>query len=258
MKIKAGSNKIIYFEKVDSTNEEAEKLVYSRQLEEYTVIVTDFQLKGKGVGSNTWHSDPAMNILMSIVLHPWFLNPTDQFMINKVVSLAVVNCIAQFLPEKSIYIKWPNDIYVEDRKIAGILSKNIIMGHQFNSCIVGIGLNVNQITFDPDVPNPVSLAKLTGSAVDRELVLENLTDQIKTSYERLRTGNFGEIDQDYLSTLLNYNRSAIYESQGKRFEGIIRNVDPFGRLILETGGEIKKYDMKEITLIFNKICHENQ
>lgn len=253
MKIKAGSNKIIYFEKVDSTNEEAEKLLFSRLLEEYTVIVTDFQLKGKGVGRNTWQSDPAMNILMSIVLHPEFLNPADQFMINKVVSLAVCECIAQFLPEKSIYIKWPNDIYVEDRKIAGILSKNIIMGHQFSSCIVGIGLNVNQITFDPDVPNPVSLAQLTGSAVDRESVLGNLTDQIKTSYERLRSGNFGEIDQDYLSTLLNYNLSAIYESHGKRFEGIIRNVDPFGRLILETGGEIKKYDMKEITLISNKI-----
>ncbi|MBE0639261.1 MAG: biotin--[acetyl-CoA-carboxylase] ligase [Bacteroidales bacterium] len=249
MKFKAENHNLLYFEKVDSTNETAEKLLFAGDLKEYTIIFTDSQLKGKGVGRNSWQSEPGKNILMSIVLHPEFLNPADQFMINKVASLAVCRCLDKFIPEKRTEIKWPNDIYLESRKIAGILSKNIILGSLFSSCIVGIGLNVNQLNFNPELPNPVSMAQVTGKKISLELVLNELIHQIKAFYELLKKGEIKFIDQEYLFRMLNFNKKACYISKERTFEGIIRGVDQFGLLELESDGEMIKYDMKEIALI---------
>lgn len=249
MKLSPDDNKFLFFNVVDSTNEMAEKLLFTQKIEEFTVIFTDFQEKGRGVGLNIWQSEPAQNILMSIILQPDFLNPADQFLINKVVSLAVGKCLGKFLPTTEIKIKWPNDVYASNRKIAGILSKNIIMGDQFSSCIVGIGLNVNQMNFNPKLPNPVSMAQLAGSNFDREAVLNELINQIKAGYHVLRIGNIADIHQAYLSKLLNFSQPAVYKCRGQEFIGIIRDVDHFGHLVVESGGLTKKYDMKEIALI---------
>ncbi len=252
MKIKAEINKIIHFESIDSTNEVALRLLEERKVDEFTVIWTDFQSKGQGVGQNVWHSQPAENLLMSMLLHPDFLDPSDQFIINKFVSLAVCHCLAGFLPDCEIKIKWPNDIYADGRKIAGILSKNIVIGHKISSCIIGIGLNVNQTRFPPDLPNPISMIQVSGKVFDRVEVLNKLIGNQLDYYQRLKSGLVNEIDKEYLLMLLNFNRTAVYYSNGKTFDGIIRDVDPFGRLMIELEGEIRKFEMKEITFLIGK------
>jgi BirA family transcriptional regulator, biotin operon repressor / biotin---[acetyl-CoA-carboxylase] ligase len=252
MKIKAETCKTIHFITIDSTNEAALRLLSEKEIGEFSVIYADFQSKGQGVGKNLWHSQPAKNLLMSIVLFPEFLDPSDQFIINKLVSLAVCRCLSEFLPKREIKIKWPNDIYVDGRKIAGILSKNMIIGHRISSCIVGIGLNVNQAEFPQDLPNPVSMFQLSGKEFGRVEVLNQLTERIIENYQRVKEGMENEIDKEYLSMLLNFNRTAVYHSKGKTFDGIIRGVDAFGMLMLETEGEIRNFDMKEITLVTGK------
>jgi len=249
MKIIAETYKTIHIASIDSTNEEALRLLSEGGVDEFTVIFADFQLKGQGVGQNVWYSQPAKNLLMSMVLYPEFLDPSDQFIINKFISLAVCRCLSEFLPKSEVKIKWPNDIYVDGRKIAGILSKNMIIGHKISSCIVGIGLNVNQAEFPQDLPNPVSMFQFSGRAFNRLEVLNKLTERIIENYQRVKAGLEKEIDLEYLASLLNFNRTAIYHSQGKTFDGIIRGVDAFGMLMLETEGELRKFDMKEITLV---------
>lgn len=240
--------KILHFETTESTNQIAEEEVFRNRPKEFTIFCTDFQTKGKGVGSNTWQSNRAENLLLSIVLYPDFLGPADQFMINKVVSLGVCRCLGEFIPQSNFLVKWPNDIWVDSGKIAGILSRNLILGNQFDTCIVGIGLNVNQNVFNPDLPNPVSMAQIAGHPFDRNQVLDSLIQHIALYYNLLKISNLKMIDQQYLERLLHFNSIATFIADGCQFEGIIRGVDQFGLLLVERDKRILKYDLKEITL----------
>lgn len=244
--------KILHFETTESTNQIAEEEVFRNRPAEFTVFYTDFQTKGKGVGSNTWYSNRAENLLLSIVLYPDFLNPADQFLINKIVSLGVCQCLSEFIPQRNCFIKWPNDIWIDFGKIAGILSRNTIMGNQFETCIVGIGLNVNQINFSPDLPNPVSMAQIAGHPFDRDQVLHSLIQRIAYYYNLLKINDLKEIDQQYLEKLLYFNSKATFIADGNEFEGIIRGLDQFGLLLVEKDQRINKYDLKEITLKINQ------
>ena len=240
--------KILHFETIESTNQIAEEEVFRNNPKEFTVFSADFQTKGKGVGTNTWQSNRAENLLVSIVLHPDFLDPADQFLINKAASLGVCRCLEEFIPQGRFFIKWPNDIWFDSKKIAGILSRNTIMGNHFETCIVGIGLNVNQIVFSAELPNPVSMEQIAGHSFDRNQVLEKLILSLGYYYNMLKINDMKEIDKQYLDKLLNYNRKAKFIAEGRQFEGIIRGVDQFGLLLVEEEGSIKKYDLKEITL----------
>ncbi len=249
MNSRALQTKLQRHHKLDSTNLEAERILSDQQPAEGTVILSDFQEEGHGLGRNTWNSQPGKNILISIILYPHFLPPQHQFMLNKVTSLAVLKCVEAFVGDLPLRIKWPNDVYAGMGKIAGILIKNTISGLKLRHTIVGIGLNVNQVDFDADLPNPVSMAGLTGSDIDREAVLTVLLDHFSELYDQLRAGDHQAIDNAYLGALLNFNRPALYEEAGKRFNGIIRGVDEFGRLQVDTGSEMKFFDMKEIKFI---------
>jgi len=238
------------FDAINSTNEFAEKLLLNEKPCEGSVILAGYQKEGHGTGGNTWYSEAGKNLLASIILYPEFLPPASQFELNKVISLAVLYCVKGFLPNARVTIKWPNDIYVGYRKIAGILIKNSITGTKTENTIVGIGLNVNQNSFPSSLNNPISLSQVSGQTFDVLLVLQQLMEFLEILYQKLKLGEFGFISDQYLQNLLNMNRKSWYHKDNLAFEGIIKGVSQFGRLIMEVDNELVEYDFKEITFLF--------
>ncbi|NCA86075.1 MAG: biotin--[acetyl-CoA-carboxylase] ligase [Clostridia bacterium] len=244
------SNNIRHYPTIDSTNAAAEKWLAEEHPPEGSVVLADHQSRGKGVGTNTWQSKPGSNLLVSTILYPDFLPAQQQFMLNKVLSLAVHRCVARLLPRHEIYIKWPNDVYVGKKKIAGILTRNTITGTTLEATIAGVGLNVNQTSFSKEIPNPVSLKMADGKDHKLELVLQILLQAIEHFYGLLYAGNFDKIDEQYLRVLLNYRKSANYQSGQETFTGCITGVDDYGHLMMVVDKEIKTFDMKEIVFLF--------
>jgi BirA family biotin operon repressor/biotin-[acetyl-CoA-carboxylase] ligase len=154
-------SKLYFFENLPSTNSHAAHLLKNNDLPEGTIIYTNYQSAGQGQIGKRWESEDDKNLLISIVLFPSMINPDDQFYISMIVSLGICDFLRRYIPVCSI--KWPNDIYVNNDKIAGILIENSILGNQIENTIAGIGLNVNQDKFYSDAPNPVSLSSLSVS-----------------------------------------------------------------------------------------------
>ncbi len=242
---------IKHFSQLESTNTEAEHWISKSRPAEGSAVLADFQSCGQGLGQNTWESEQGLNLLVSFVLYPAILPADQQFTLNKVASLAVRACAQHFLPSGyEALIKWPNDIYAGYKKIAGILSRNTIAGQNIESTIIGVGLNVNQSRFSRALPNPVSLKMLSGNTFSIDEVLRQLAFYLQKFYTMLNDDNIEEIDKQYLSALLNYQREASYSASGLRFTGTILGVSKYGRLIMEIENEIKDFDLKEIRFIF--------
>lgn len=145
-----------------------------------TVVMAREQTAGRGQRGNSWEAAPGLNVTMSMVLRPEGLEPARQFLISQVVSLAMVEVLEPLLPSHTVTVKWPNDIYVGDRKICGILIENVLEGRRIDRCTVGLGLNVNQREFLSPAPNPVSLTQLTGLNYDVEALALSIAEHIDT------------------------------------------------------------------------------
>ena len=170
--------KITHFNNIDSTNSYLQNLLEKGEDVVDNVVVTDFQTSGKGQGKNVWQSEDGKNLLFSIALDMSFLKAEDQFLLTQIVSVAMINVLKKYLPEENLFIKWPNDIYFNNKKIAGILIKNEIKGIMLGTSIIGIGLNVNQTSFDESLPNPISMKMITGKDYDLEEILLAISCQL--------------------------------------------------------------------------------
>src|ERR1035437_6675835 len=147
----------IEIEKTDSTNSYLSKLLGEKTLFEGTVVITNRQEMGRGQRGTTWESEPNKNLTLSILLHPTFLRPDEQFQLNKAISLGVAGFVVGVLQvDVDVKIKWPNDIYIRNKKVAGILIENSVSGNNLQHSIIGIGINVNQEKFSAKLPNPTS------------------------------------------------------------------------------------------------------
>jgi BirA family biotin operon repressor/biotin-[acetyl-CoA-carboxylase] ligase len=240
--------KIVSLDSIDSTNNYFSKILKEQKYPEGSIITTSFQASGKGQGNNSWESEKGKNLLCSLVLFPKFLPIDKNFLLSKVVSLG----IAHYLETKTtnIKIKWPNDIYVNDKKIAGILIENIIKGSIISQCIVGIGLNFNQTHFTSDAPNPVSLKQLTGDSYSIKEELTKLRDCIQHFYKKLINGEYKEINKEYIKTLYRFNDFFYYKIDNKSFKAKITGVNEYGHLqIIDTNHITKEYEFKEIEFI---------
>ena len=230
----------------DSSNNYAANQLLTKRLTEGVVFIADSQIDGRGQASNRWESEPGKNLTVCILLYPEFLAISRQFELSKAISLGV----ADYLNEHTdnVCIKWPNDIYLGKRKVAGILIENSIRIDKISSSIVGIGLNINQIQFTSDAPNPVSLTRMTGEIYNLEESLSDLCLKIDSRYQQLRNAEFGQIDQDYTNSLYNLGIWSPYWDENGDFEGKLLGVDAIGRLLIEThSGRINKYQFKEVT-----------
>lgn len=228
--------KITHFKNIDSTNSYLQNLLDKGEDVADNVVVTDFQTSGKGQGKNVWQSEDGKNLLFSIALDMSFLKAENQFFLTQMISVAMINVLRNFLPEDSLFIKWPNDIYFNDRKIAGMLIKNEIKGMMLGTSIVGIGLNVNQISFDDNIPNPISMKMITGKDYDLDELLSAIVCQL-SDYSRLCVNSNDTfstlIIKTYTSRLYRYHQLALFEHEGSIKEMMIIGFDKYGRLILK-------------------------
>jgi len=201
---------IIRVKTVDSTNRLLKELTEAgmadsqKTLEEGTILIAEMQTAGRGQKGRSWEASPGQNITCSLLLYPNFLSLKQHFLLSEIVALGVKDALDSFTPHLSPFsIKWPNDIYYENRKIAGILIENSLMQEQITQSIVGIGLNVNQEVFTSDAPNPVSLKQLLGKSVCLDEVLEVMLRQIMHWYQQLKDGQFDAISTAYYDALYN-------------------------------------------------------
>jgi len=238
-------SKIERIDELGSSNNYAATQLLTKRLPEGIVFVANSQVDGRGQVSNRWESEPNKNLTFSILLYPEFLEIMMQFEISKAISLGVVDFLKELTDH--ISIKWPNDIYIGTKKAAGILIENSIRIDKISSCIVGIGLNINQQIFVSDAPNPISLTQETGLTYNLEESLSQLCQKIDARYHQLRNGDFRQIDNDYIGRLYQLGNWSHYSDENGDFEGKIIGVDQIGRLMIETrDGNIKKYHFKEV------------
>lgn len=244
-------NEIIRLTEVDSTNRFFMDWLNREKPTEGTLVISENQTAGKGMDGSVWESNPGQNLTFSFVLYPTFLAPEGQFYLNKTISLGLVDCVADLLPDRSdIRIKWPNDIYIGDHKLAGTLIQNGVKGSVFDFSVIGIGLNVNQVSFVGDASNPVSLKMASGKEFGLDSVFQKLIEKIEARYLLLRNGQRPFIDEDYLKYLYRYKEIATYFYKGSSITAKITGVNRYGQLILEIPGEkIIECDLKEIKFV---------
>ena len=243
--------KIELFDTLPSTNQYCE-LLNLEKTEEFTVIVARTQTDGIGQRGNHWEAEPGKNLTFSMVLKPTWLSVADQYQLTKAVSLGIADYLTPHISEgdKRVRIKWPNDIYVDDKKICGILISHRIAGGHIAASIVGIGLNVNQEVFPSWVPNPTSLKLLTGQEWALEEVLDGLLNNIANRYSELRNSPIGALDTPYLQLLLRKGEKALYGYQGNTIAATLLDVNRYGHLQLVTDkGEQLSCQLKEIQFL---------
>ena len=249
--------KLIEVESTDSTNNYAkglEKETDSRGVPRPIVVWAKEQTAGRGQRGNSWESEPGKNLTFSLVLYPQWLSAKHQFELSMLVSLGITAGLHKYLNTfEDLRIKWPNDIYYKDKKLAGILIENSIKENRIERSVVGVGLNVNQENFVSDAPNPISLREILGRELDLKEVLESVVSQI---LELLRI-YADDSEPDELEAVYNamlWRNDDEYHKwelpDGSIFEAELKRVDIDGKLYLEEkGGETKGYLFKEISAV---------
>lgn len=241
---------IIFVDQTGSTNNYATRLLKEKEVPEGTLVLTFRQTQGRGQASNSWESGDNQNLTFSMVLRPDFLPAPSQFLISQAVSLGLVHYLDNLV--QGVSVKWPNDILVHDRKLAGILIEHAVMGSRIAWSVAGIGLNINQTDFGEYIPRAVSLKMLTGREYDLHEVLDGLTDSILAWYDRLRTEPHGEILQEYYRRLFRMGEWWKYRADDQEFEARITGTDPFGRLLLEQRtGETGAWPFKGVEMVWD-------
>jgi BirA family biotin operon repressor/biotin-[acetyl-CoA-carboxylase] ligase len=237
--------RIIRLENAASTNSLLKESAEKEKLEEGTTLIVANQTAGRGQQGNSWESEAGKNLTFSMIFYPDFLPFKRYFLLSKVVALGVKNTLDEYI--SGIEIKWPNDIYYQEKKIAGILIENDITGYVITRSVVGIGLNVNQEKFSEEIPNPVSLKNILGKEVDIDSLLEKITENIISCYKELKNGNFETIASAYADALFRKSGFHTYADVQGVFKAKIDFVGDDGLINLTTEkGEKRSYAFKEV------------
>jgi len=238
---------VVYLTQCHSTNEELAQLVKMGHVKEGTLLYTGFQTKGKGQRGNIWVSEPNKNVLCSIFVKPEKVKLSDQVYLNLIVGLAVIRVLDKLFPNKK-YLKWPNDIYVGEDKIGGILVEVNVRNGLMDSAILGIGLNVNQSQFS--VPNATSILLKTNHFHDIDDVIEHVLCEIEKGYNVLMSGKKDELLFQYYQRLMWINELHEFKSFNESFLGKIKGIDEYGRLLIEMkNGVSKAFGIKEVEFV---------
>ena len=246
-KKKDTSVNIIRLEETDSTNN------YLRSYqpadgEKITVVTAEFQTAGRGQGSNTWESQKGKNLTFSILVHPVMVPLQRQFLLSMTGGIALKMALAKYTD--GITLKWPNDVYWNDRKLSGTLIETTLSGGHITNCIFGIGLNVNQTLFRSDAPNPVSLCQILGRTLALKPLLIQLLDAFGQQLHVMNTDAEQLVDA-YRKHLYRRTGFHAYRDCKGYFEAELVDVEPTGHLTLRDrkGGE-RRYAFKEVSYIF--------
>ena len=230
-----------YLPIVDSTNQETKTRVEQKTIQHGNVIYAGYQTKGRGLMGNEWKGNPDENLYASLLLNT-HLPCENQFLLNQCVSLSLCDVINKYC--SNTYIKWPNDIYVNGKKIAGILIESAFSGNISHQSIIGVGININQSNFY-DLPNATSLLLETAQTfVVRDVLFEFIKDLSKMLLKAVDEVNV--IKMRYLEHLYMFQKTARFESNGRVFRAEVSGVDDWGRLQLKETYQKTTYGLKEI------------
>lgn len=239
--------KIIYLKEIDSTNNFAKNLLKQNKVFENTVILTDHQTKGRGQKNNIWVSQKRKNLTFSIIIFPK-IKVEDQFFLLMATSLGIIDCLSKYI--NNIKLKWPNDIYYNNKKLGGILIENIIKNNIIESSVIGIGLNINQVIFENNL-NAISLKIINNKSHNRIKILKELIDKFEIRLNTLKSLNNTirkDLKNEYLKQLLFLKQWHLYTlPSGKNLIGKIIDVENDGRLIIQDKNKVNHYfNFKEI------------
>ena len=201
---------VVWLEEVESTNDEMRRLP-TENGQRISVVVADFQCKGRGQGTNTWESERGKNLLFSIKIRPVMVPVRCQFLLSMAGGLAIKDALDAYTA--GITLKWPNDVYWNDRKICGTLIETTLSAGRIKDCIFGIGLNVNQQVFTSDAPNPVSLAQILDHETDRKKLLNEVLEAFDKYYSWIENGRYGDISALYHEALYHRHGFYLYSAQ---------------------------------------------
>lgn len=237
-----------------STNDHLANLCRQNKAQEFYTVFADRQTEGKGQRGNTWESETGKNILFSIVVYPTALEAQKQFYLSMLTAIAIVDALGKYTDGFSI--KWPNDIYWKDKKIAGILIENELQGKYIEQSIIGVGLNVNQEVFLSDAPNPVSLKQIIGKDINREELFYKILHGVVAGY-RLLEEDFEKMSATlrilYQRILFRRNGYFPYRDAEGTFLAQFEHIASDGHLYLQDDhGKIRRYAFKEVEYLLHE------
>ena len=240
---------IIKLDAIDSTNSYLKKIILEKDISDYTIVTANFQTEGKGQLGYMWESEDSKNLLCSIYKKDLGIKVEDQFVISMLVSLSIIRTLEKLnLPK--LYIKWPNDIMSDNKKICGILVENMVKQNSIKESVIGIGLNVNQDTFK-NLPNATSIKKIKGVAFNIDELLNDLVNNIKKQFIDFNQSKIDLVFRQYEDVLYRINIPSTFKnSEGDVFTGFIKGVNNLGRLkVLLEDNLTKSYSIKDISLM---------
>ena len=225
----------MYINSTNSTNTLLKELIAKGQEQEY--IYAGYQTAGRGQTGNSWESEKDKNLICSILLPP----DKNLYFLNIAVGVAILRVIGE-----DFTIKWPNDIYWQDKKVAGILIENAIIGNEIRYSIAGVGLNVNQTVFVSNAPNPVSLKQITGREYDIDQLMIGLLEAVKSVLNEPEE----VIWTEYKAHLYRKEGYWPYEDKNETFEARIEDILPTGEIVLRDKNNKKRiYHFKQIRYV---------
>jgi BirA family biotin operon repressor/biotin-[acetyl-CoA-carboxylase] ligase len=243
-------HQLVFVPECHSTNDEAQRLLQQKGSADGLVVITANQTAGRGQRGNVWVSEPGKNLTFSIGLKPHFLNPKMQFYLSMAVSLGLLDGLTRLLPEAEVSIKWPNDMMLNGKKTCGILIENQLVGQLLDRSVVGIGLNVNQLSFS--ISTATSLAARAGHAFDLNEVFSLLLEKLEARYLQVKAGESGQLKYDYEQHLYWRDEVRDFVVDDQLVSGIIEGVTEEGKLEVLLGGKHRQFAFKEISYGYTK------
>ncbi|MBR4389612.1 MAG: biotin--[Prevotella sp.] len=243
------THRIIYLDTVDSTNRYVRELDIPEDVD-MLVCVADYQTAGRGQGSNTWESERGKNLLFSVKVQPHDVAPSQQFILSEACALSLKDVFDTMVD--GITLKWPNDIYWNDRKLSGTLIETALAAGNIKHCVFGVGINVNQRSFHSDAPNPVSLWQILGHKVDISVLLSQIVDCLANRLQQVHEGRYDEVQNAYHAALFRREGWHLFRDARDMFRAHIVEVRPDGHLLLcDEEGKKRQYAFKEVEFIIN-------
>jgi BirA family biotin operon repressor/biotin-[acetyl-CoA-carboxylase] ligase len=242
--------KTIKLNAIDSTNSFLKDLALNMEVENFTVVVTNQQLKGRGQQGSSWVSESFKSLIFSVFVLFKELNILDSRYLNFAVSLAIFEALnEESIP--GISIKWPNDILSGNKKLCGILIENSFKSGEISSSVIGIGLNVNQTGFPKSLKKVSSLKLLSNKDFNLEKLLESIVSKLKVKIEMLDSKDFKTLEAEYLKVLYRKNIPTMFKnSQDVLFMGIISGISKEGKLqIALEDDSIQEFGIKEVSFL---------
>lgn len=241
---------IIKLNAIGSTNTYLKRLSVNKKIEDFTCVVAKHQTHGRGQMGTIWSSEDSKNLMCSVFKHSSGIPVEQQFFISIVTSLAIIKTLQSFNVPK-LFVKWPNDILSDNKKICGILIENVIKRTKLEGSIIGIGLNVNQTKF-AGLPNAASLNTLMGTVFDTDELLHLTIKNLKHYFNQLNKGGLNKIKKEYESRLFRIHKpSTFMDDKGRTFSGFIQGINSEGNLqVLLEDNILKSYGLKEIQLLY--------